>query len=241
MRTTLWIAVVAAALAAAAVAVARSTDGNVKGITRAAATFTATTTSSQTRTCTTAAGKAIATTTARYSGAATGGDLTGPITVSTRSVINTNDDVGTVDGSFRIVTSAGKTDAHFTAVYDGGTLSGLAQGHTAAHAELIAAISAGYGAGGFTSGKLGGGTAGGSAVELAPGHCSPTKPVQQTSAAKGIVSAVSSTSITVAGLTCSVPASLTAKLAGVSTGSRAEIKCSLSNGTNTLVSFEKKG
>lgn len=235
---------VAVMLAAAGFAVASSVDNNVRGISRVSATFTASTTSSQTHTCTTADGKTLATTTARYAGQATGaasaGDLTGPMTLSVRTIINVTDNVGYVDGSLRIAAGAGRTDAHFTAVYDNGAIAGIVEGHAATHGQLVANISAGLGPTGFTAGKLGGGTAGGSAVELAPGRCAPAKTIQQTSRAKGTVSVVSTTSITVAGLTCAVPSSMASKLIGIRSGDQVEIKCSLIGGTNTLVKIEKK-
>lgn len=230
----------AAALVVTSVAVAHGLDGT-RGVTRVAATFSASQTKTQTRTCTTTNGKTIATTTARYAGTASGGtaDLAGPMTLSTRSVVNTIDGIGTTDGTLRIMpTAGGKTDAHFTAVFDGGTMAGLAVGHTSTHAQLVAAISATVGTTGLSNGKLGGGTAPGSAAELVAGACAPSKTVTQTSEAKGTVSAVTSTSITVAGLTCSVPLTFSTKIATVKQGDRAEIKCSLQNGVNTLVKLE---
>ena len=91
---------------------------------------------------------------------------------------------------------------------------------------------------GFGGGKLGGGTNGGAAVELGPGKCEPTKPVKETSEARGTVAA-SGTSVTVASLTCTVPASLQAKVTSL-VGMRAEIHCALSGGVNNLVKIEKK-
>lgn len=240
-RKLVLVVATAAALAAAGVAVARSVDDdNGKSASRVAATFTATTASTQAQTCTTADGHTIVTTKAKYAGSATGSaDLTGPITLSARSVVNTTDNVGLVDGSFKIATSAGKTDAEFTAVYDGGAIAGLAEGHTATHGQLVANISAGLGAGGFSSGKLGGGTAGGSAVELGPGGCtSKTKTAKRE--AEGTVSAVSSTSVTVAGLTCTVPANLASTVGNFKVGDRAEIKCALSGSTSTLTKIDRE-
>jgi hypothetical protein len=48
-------------------------------------------------------------------------------------------------------------------------------------------------------------------------------------------------SITVAGLQCTVPASLQAKVATIALNSQAEIHCQLINGVNTLTSVGKKG
>jgi len=92
--------------------------------------------------------------------------------------------------------------------------------------------------GGFGSGKLGGGTSGGAAVELGPGRCEPTSAVKETSEARGTVAA-SGTSVTVASLTCTVPASLQAKVTSL-VGMRAEIHCSLAGSVNTLVKSENK-
>src|SRR5260370_1366328 len=83
-----------------------------------------------------------------------------------------------------------------------------------------------------------GGSAGGSAVELGPGKCEQTKP--EHSEAQGSVSAVSSTSITVAGLTCAVPSSLSAQMANVKVGDRVAIRCEVSNGATTLVKLTSK-
>ena len=182
-------------------------------------------------------------TNARYSGTALGdADLAGPIRVTARSVINTTDDVGAVEGRLRIdVASGGDTVAHFSAVYDHGKLAGLAAGHVQdPHAKLLANLSAGFGSGGFTGGKIGS-SAGGSAVELGPGRCEPTQAQAEKSEATGTVSALSQGSITVAGLTCLLPTSLAAKVnSTVKIGDRVRIHCSLVNGQNTLVRIAKK-
>ena len=209
-----------------------------------AGTFTATTVgNSQTRSCTTADGKAITSTNATYTGTATGdADLTGAITLQVRSTINTTDGVGVLTGRLKIAATGGDTSAHFDAVYDHGNIAGLASGHAASpHASLLGNLSAGFtAAGGLTSGKIGGGTAGGSAVELSSARCSTTKTVNERSEAHGTVSAVSSTSITVGGLTCAVPSDLAAKVATVKVNDRAEIKCSLISSVNTLTKIDVK-
>jgi hypothetical protein len=64
--------------------------------------------------------------------------------------------------------------------------------------------------------------------------------VRETSRAEGTVTAVSSTSITVAGLTCAVPANLQSLVAPLTVGARAEIGCALSGGANTLIRARKK-
>jgi hypothetical protein len=243
MKRTLAVATAtAAALASAGIAVAHGVDGG-KSAKAVAGGFTATTASRVTqRTCTTADNKTVVTTDGTYTGAATGdADLTGPVTIHARSTINTTDNVGVVSGTLRIDVPNRDTNAQFTAVYSGGQAVGLAVGHAhSPSAQLVANVSAGFSAtGGFTNGKLGG-AAGGSAAELAPTGCTSAKTTHEKSEARGTVSAVSSTSITVAGLTCSVPANLQSKLTGVTVNSRAEIHCQLVNGVNTLTSLERR-
>ena len=208
MRKLMLAAVGLAACVTAGLAVAHGVEGRTAR--SLAGTFTATTASSTTtKTCTTTAGKAITTTKARYSGTASGdADLAGPITLDVRSVVNTTDGVGVVEArSDRRRLGAGTT-ARFSAVFDHGRLAGLASGHARdPGATLLANLSAGFSAtGGFTDGKIGS-TAGGAAVALSSGRCEPKQqraPVER-SEARGTVSALSATSITVGGLTCAVP------------------------------------
>jgi hypothetical protein len=242
MRKLTLVSTVLVALVVAGLAVGKGLDGT-KSAAAVAGTFTATTASNvQTRTCTTSDGKAIAVTHATYTGPAAGAaDLTGAATLKVHSLINTTDDVGSVSGTLKIDTAGDKnTAAQFNAVYDHGNLAGLACGHSRDQpAKLLANLSAGFSAaGGFTNGKLGGGTAGGSAVFLGPGKC--VSAPKESSSAHGAVSAVSSTSITVAGLTCAVPASFATQIADVKVGDRLEIRCTLASGTNTLAKIGGK-
>lgn len=248
MRKLIFTAVALAALVPASIAVAHGLN-DAKTAKAVAATFTATGAATSTRTCTTAAGKSISITDGKYTGAAAGdADLTGTITLRARSVINTTDNVGTVDGSFRIAVADGKdTRGHYTAVYSGGTLAGFAVGRVHdPSALLVANLSATFSAAsGFTNGKLGGGTAGGAAVELAGGSCKSSgehgeRKEKEKSEARGTVTAVSRTSITVAGLTCAVPADRADDVSKLAVNDRAEIRCKVENGTNTLVSVRKK-
>jgi hypothetical protein len=245
MRKLMLVAVGMAALTATGLAVANGSDGTTASA--VTGTFTATTVSStSTKTCTTPAGKSIATTKATYRGTAAGdADLAGPITLEVRSVVNTTDGFGVVNGALRIdVVSGRDTTARFTAVWDHGKLAGFAAGHAREpRMALLGNLSAAFTtAGGFTDGRIGS-SAGGAAVELAPGRCDST-PAQQRpekSEARGTVSALSTTSITVGGLTCAIPSSLAARVAStVKLGDRAEIRCQLMNGQNTLVRLKKK-
>jgi hypothetical protein len=243
-HTLIGTAAAVAVLLTAAIAVAHGVDGgrSVKAVTGA---FTATSASHvQQRSCTTSDNKTVVVTDAVYTGTASGDpDLTGLATIHARSVINSTDNVGVVSGELRVDVAAGRnTQAQLDAVYSGGQLAGLAIGH--AHdpaARLVANVSAGFSAtGGFSNGKIGG-TSGGAAVELLPAGCNTTRTLPEKSEARGTISAVSSSSITVAGLTCTVPPGLQAKVATLAVNGRAEIHCRLMNGANTLIRVEKKG
>jgi len=247
MRKTLSIATVAAAaLALTSLAVAKGLDSNtnVRGL---AGTFSATTASKvQTRTCTTTDGKTITVTDGKYTGTATGdADLTGAITLRVRSVINTTDKVGTVNGAFRIDVSGRDTVGAFSTVYDNGAIAGLATAR--AHdpgAKIVGNVSATFDpATGFAAGaKIGGGTSGGSAVELGRGSCKPAANHPEHSAARGAISSLSTASVTVAGLTCNLPANKAADInAKFKTGDNVEIRCEFANGANTLTRIEKRG
>jgi hypothetical protein len=232
------------ALVATSVAVAHGIDG-AKPSKSVAGTFAAAAGSVTTRTCTTADGKTIVVSDGKYTGAATGdADLTGAITLRVRSVVNTTDKVGTVGGSFRIDVASGRdTNGAFAGVYSDGQVAGLATGRVhAPGARLVANLSAAFSpTTGFTGGKIGGGTAGGTAVEVGTGSCKPAKTRPEKSEARGTVSAISATSITVAGLTCAIPADKSANVnAKVKQGDRVEIRCSLVNGASTLTHVEKK-
>jgi hypothetical protein len=244
MRKLTFTAAVVVALAAASIAVAHGIEG-AKTAKSVAATFTASAGSTTTRTCTTAEGKVLTITTGKYTGTASGdADLTGALTIAARSTINTTDGVGLVDGQLRIDVAGGRdTMAAFSTVYDHGNIAGLAAGRARdPHLKLLGNISAGFvPASGFTSGKLGGGTAGGGAVEIGPGSCQASKPQAEKSEAHGTITALSTTSITVAGLTCNVPADMASDLnAKFKVNDRAEIRCALSNGQNTLTKIERK-
>ncbi|MFL5953874.1 MAG: hypothetical protein ACJ76I_07185 [Gaiellaceae bacterium] len=247
MRKMTFVAVALAALIATSYAVAHGIEG-AKSAKAVAATFSATASSTSTRTCTTTDNKTIVVTDGKYTGTSTGAtaadaDLTGPLTLRARSVVNTTDNVGTVGGSFRIDVAAGKdTRGAYAAVYDHGNIAGLASGKAhGPNAKLLANLSAGFAAAtGFTGGKLGGGTAAGSAVELGPGSCRPSSPAKETSEAHGAITALSATSITVASVTCTIPTDKSADVnAKFKQGDVVRIKCGFANGASTLTSISK--
>jgi hypothetical protein len=229
------------ALVAASVAVANGIEG-AKSVTAVSASFSANASNATTRTCTTADNKTLTVTDAKYTGTATGSpDLTGGLTLRLRSVVNTTDKIGTVSGSFRIDVAQGRdTTGALSAVYDNGSFAGLATGRARTPgARLLANVSATL-SGSSLTGQFGH-TAGGSAVEVSPGRCKPQpKPHPEHSEARGAVSDLSSTSITVAGLTCAIPqatsAAVTSKFAK---GDRVEIRCSYTGGQNTLTKIAK--
>ena len=244
MRKLTFAAVVLVALIATSYAVAHGIEGakNAKAV---AATFTATASSVSSRTCTTSDNKTIVVTDGKYTGAATGdADLTGPITLRARSVVNTTDDVGTVSGSLSIDVANGKnTQAAYSAVYNHGAIAGLAVGKAhAPNAKLLANLSAGFAAAtGFTSGMLGGGTAGGAAVEVGPGSCKASSPTKETSEAHGPIALLSTSSITVAGLTCTIPADKSADInSKFKQNDVVQIRCAFANCTSTLTSISAK-
>ena len=244
MKKLALVAVTVAALGGAGVAVAHGIDNGAKSVNAVSGSFTATAVSnSQTHSCTTSAGKTIDSTKATYTGTASGSpDLTGAATIDARSTIDTTDGLGVVNGTLKI----GKTEAHFSAVYDHGALAGTASGHGATpHVQLLANVSATFGTTtGFTGGKIGG-TSGGSAVEVTPGGCgeakTPPPAPDHTVKADGAITAVTAGSITVGHLTCTVPTSLAITVAtSYPVGTRVEIRCSDVAGTKTLVKIEVK-
>lgn len=233
-----------AALVTTSVAVAHGIEG-AKTAKAVAATFSASAGTTTSRTCTTSDGKTITVTDGKYTGRAAGDpDLAGAITLRVRSVVNTTDKVGTVNGGFRVDVSGRDTTGAFASVYDNGAIAGLATGR--AHspgAKIVGNVSATFDPStGFTDGKIGGGTAGGSAVELGTGSCKPAPTQHEHSAARGAIAALSTASITVAGLTCNLPSSKSADMnAKFKTGDNVEIRCDFANGQNTLTRIEKRG
>jgi len=226
------------ALVAASVAVAHGIEG-AKTATAVSGTFSATAANAKTRTCTTTAGKTIVVTDARYTGTAAGSaGLAGAIILQARSVVNTTDDIGTVAGHYAVAHGA---KGAFTTVYDHGAVAGLATGrlHNPS-GELVANLSASFSpTAGFSNGKIGGGTSGGSAVAVSGGACKSAPTVHEHDGARGTISALSSTSITVAGLTCAIPSDRSSAVnAKFKTGDTVEIACAFANGASTLTKIE---
>jgi len=244
MRRIILASVAGLLLVVAGVAVANGFDG--KAVRQASATFTATSASNlRTSTCTGADGtyaKSVAT----YTGSAVSSEssLNGPVRIEAASFVNTTTGVGTVRGNARIDTASGRTSFSFEGVLTHGSVVGLASGHSRrADVRLLANFSADYSAaGGFGNGKLGGGTAAGDAVLITPGGCHPPKPPKpERVKARGAITAVSPTSISVAGVTCNVPANEQDEVANVKVGDVVTIQCDVANGANTLTDVSRHG
>ncbi len=229
-------------LVGAGVAVAHGFDSNaLKQV--GATSFTATTASDlRSSTCTGATGS-YTKSRGTYTGSVTSTEaaLNGPAKIDASSLVNTTTGVGIVSGEVRIDTAnGGRTSAHFEGVLTHGSVVGLAEGGTRSGHEgdkvaLLGNFSADYSAaGGFSNGKLGG-TASGDAVLISRGGCSAPKPSRpEHIKARGAITAASPTLITVAGVTCNVPASLQGAVAKVKVNDVVEIECDVANATNTL-------
>jgi hypothetical protein len=217
-------------------------------VTKVSATLAAGTGSDvRTSTCTGSDGTYV-TTRGRWTGSATStaGDaaLSGTLTIDAAALVNTTTGVGIINGRLRIDTSDGKhTSAAFDAVYSGGHIAGLAEGHGSAGQRLVANLSADWSSTTGFNGQLGGGTAGGDAVELSRGGCRPTPaPKPETIEAHGALTlGASNASVTVAGVTCSVPSNLASTVASFHNGDVVAIKCTSASGTNTLARIQGKG
>jgi hypothetical protein len=248
MRKLVWITTAVVALAGAGMAVAHGFDS--KSVKSVSATFTATTANVvKTSTCTGSDGT-YASTKATYSGTAvsTSGDpnLSGPITLDTESLVNTTTGVGTISARLKIGTDPNRTDAEFEGVVANGNAVGLAAGQAHdPHTQLLANLSAAWSAtGGFTNGFIGHGASGGDAVESLPGGCKPVQaPKPETIDVHGAVTAISTTLISAAGVTCIIPPSLTSAVTALNlaNGSQVEMTCTASGGTNTLTHVSAKG
>ena len=247
MRKLVLITAAVVALAGAGLAVAHGFDS--KSVKSVSATFTATSAQDvRTSTCTGSDGHVYATNKGTYTGTATSTDasLNGTLTIYAESLIDTTANIGTVTGKLQIGSGGDEDETHFEAVYSGGNVAGIAEGHTQTpHTSLLANLSAAYSAtGGFTNGKLGGGASGGDAVETIAGGCQPTPtPKPDRIVVHGAVTAVSTGSITAAGVTCTIPLELQTKVAGLGlvVGSQVNMTCTVSGGTNTLARIESRG
>ena len=179
-------AVAAAALIAAGIAAAHSQW--TESTQAAAADFTASSVSqSRSNTCTGSDGT-YQDATATYTGTATSSNpqLNGALEIRAHSVVNTTEQLGWLDGSFRVRPASGAgVNASFHAAIANGNLVGLATAGSHDGGKLVASLSSAFTqAGGFTSGKLGSGTATGAAVLFTQGSCTKVKQIRGTFVSK---------------------------------------------------------
>ena len=244
-RTLVPVALALAALAATGVAVAKLT---ATGTAAVSATFSATQlVRSSTQTCTGADGT-YEITHARYAGTASSSEaaLAGNLVVTAKSVYNTTEKLGWIEGTFRVRDDdPSRAHARFHAVNVNGALDGFVLGHTyRAWARLLGGFSAGWTrTGGFTDGKLGTGTATNTAL-LAARPCTPRRGTAVRLVVRGTVEAVTATSLAVkpfdggATQTCAVgPRS--PRVDGVQQGARVVMECKSVEGTLTLTSLRR--
>ena len=248
MRRLILIVAALGLLTGVGVAVAH--DGQGKTVKQAAdTTFTATTGGNvRTETCTGSDGATYQSTHGEWTGTATGDPaLTGNATIDADAVVNTTTGYGEVSGRIQIDTSTGgHVSANFDSVDTNGNIAGLAESqghgwHDSGTGQLVANLSAAWSpTGGFSNGKLGG-TSGGDAVWVTPGGCqAQEQPKPETVEANGVVTAVSSTQITAAGVTCTIPTNLSSTVTGLNltaNTTRVDMKCVAASGTNTLQSI----
>jgi hypothetical protein len=236
-----------AMLAAAGVAVAHHTAGDV---TQVNATFSATGASNvSTRTLSCAGGQTLELSHGRYTGTATSGtgDLAGPVELRIHSVYNTTRKLGWVEGWLVIGASDDRTRAAFTAVNVNGTLDGWLRG-SAGHRDgrLVGSFSASFtSAGGVTGGQLGTGTGANAALIVKSADCrapAKTRPSVHLTV-RGQVEALSATSITVrpadssGAHTCTIGER---KPERVKVGDRVEMTCAQIGGAWVLVHVRER-
>lgn len=249
MRRIFGIAAAALLVVGVGVAVAHS---NNKSIGAVSAAFTAKTVSElRTSTCTSPDGDTYVKTRATYTGATTGGDwgMNTPVKIDASSLINTTDKVGVVEGKLRIEAADGKkVSARFTTVYSNGIVAGLTEGHASPDARLLGNFSATFdnsSTGGFDSGEVGGQTLPGDAVLITRGGCRPDeqKSKPERIEARGKITEIGSgpSSISVAGVTCTVPTDLQSTVGKLAVGDFVSIKCDVENGATTLTKVSGGG
>ena len=108
------------ALAVAAVAIAVTTAA---GVSTTTATFDAAKGNIQTRTCTGQDNKTYEVTRGKYTGTVDfsnpSSDLDGPLTINARTVYSTSDNLGYVDGTFRVKDGDSRVSGRFSGTLDG--------------------------------------------------------------------------------------------------------------------------
>jgi hypothetical protein len=247
MRRIVLLALAAlATLAVAGLALAQLTTTGTEAV---SATFTATNVvRTDTRTCTGTDG-AYEITHARYDGQATSATagLAGPLQIRVKSVYNTTEKLGFVDGTIYLRGTDRRAIGRFSAVNTNGVLDGYLTGHVSRGAALRGSLTAGFTrTGGFTDGKLGTGSSTNTALLSGRICIGKSQPASVKLVVRGTVEAISSSSISVkprdgsATQACSIVAGMSPRTTGVDPGDDVEISCVLVNGAMTLVKIHRR-
>ncbi len=184
-RTRFAVPAVIAGAALMATGIAAAHSQWTQSTQAAAADFTATTVSqSRSNTCTGSDGT-YQDTTATYTGTSTSSSsqLNGSLEIRAHSVVNTTENLGWMDGSYRVQNGV---NASFHAAIANGNVVGLTTaGSSHNSGKLVASLSSAFtAAGGFNGGKLGSGSANGAGVFFSQGSCTKVKLVKGTFVSK---------------------------------------------------------
>jgi hypothetical protein len=248
MRRIVLLAFAAlATLAVAGLALAQLTTNGTEAV---SATFTATNVvRTDTRTCTGADGT-YEITHARYDGQATSATagLAGPLQIRVKSVYNTTEKLGFVDGTLYLRGTERRALGRFSAVNTNGVLDGYVTGHVSrGFAALRGSLTAGFTrTGGFTDGKLGTGSSTNTALLSGRICTGKSQPASVKLVVRGKVEAISSSSISVkpgdgsATQACAIVPGMSPRTTGVDQGEDVEITCTLVNGAMTLVKIHRR-
>jgi hypothetical protein len=251
MRRILAISIVAVgALALAALALAQLRSIGTDSV---AATFSAARERAETRTCSGPDGN-YEITSGRYTGTAVGSDpLNGPIVLHVKSVYNTTENLGWIEGSFQIRRGGDDLRSHgrfWGTLGAGGAVNGFVHGLVNRNAAaLFGGLTATFSpSGGFSSGKLGGGGGQVNAAVTAGRPCVATKTtVVVKLIAQGRVEALSGSSITVkprdgsSAQTCAIKPNVSGSTRGIEAGDTVEMRCGIVDGAMTLLRLRKRG
>jgi hypothetical protein len=178
-RTRFAVPAVIAGAALIATGIAAAHSQWTQSTQAAAADFTATTVSqSRSNTCTGSDGT-YQDMTATYTGTSTSSNsqLNGSLEIRAHSVVNTTEQLGWLDGTYRVrPSSGGGVNASFHAAIAGGNVVGLATAGAHDGGKLVASLSSAFTqAGGFNGGKLGSGSANGAGTLFTQGSCTKVK------------------------------------------------------------------
>jgi len=185
-----------------------------------------------------------------WSGAATSSNarLSGTIRIRGELGVNQTTGLGWLTGRVRIDGgSNGSNDAtgDLRGAIVNGKLTGFVSGTVHDEGAVFGSLVATVGTAGLTDGQLGGGSSTPAAILIDRGRCTVADAAKPVIAAKGTVSAVSASSLTLqksdgAAQTCAVGSDLTATVAKLKAGDSASITCGLVDGSYRLLRIESQ-